>query len=44
MWYGKKGANEFDVQYEYVRIYLVDRYYALDEIFDKSHADFLKLI
>ena len=44
MWYGKKGANEFDVQYEYVRIYLLDRYRALDKIFDKTHADFLKLI
>ena len=44
MWYGKKGANEFDIQYEYVRIYLLDRYRALDKIFDKTHADFLKLI
>ncbi len=44
MWYGKKGLNEFNVEYEYVRIYLLDRYAALDKIFDKTHADFLKLI
>ncbi len=44
MWYGKKGAKEFEEYYQYVRIYLVDRYNALDKIFDKPHTDFLKLI
>ncbi len=44
MWYGKTGKFEFGMQFDYVRLYLIDRYAALDKIFDKSHADFLQII
>ncbi len=42
-WYGKTGEFEFGMQYDYVRIYLLDRYNYLDTYFNLSHAEFLQL-
>lgn len=43
LWYGKTGEFEFDMQYDYVRLYLQDRYTYLDSVFDKSFEDFWKI-
>lgn len=43
LWYGKTGEFQFDMQYDYVRLYLQDRYTYLDTVFDKSFADFWKI-
>ncbi len=44
MWHGTTGEFQFDMQYDYVRLFLMDRYSYLDTVFDKTHADFLTLI
>ena len=33
-WYGETGDSQFDYQYDYVRLYLLDRYNFLDEYFN----------
>ena len=43
LWYGKTGEFEFDMQYDYVRLYLQDRYTYLDDVFNKSFEDFWKI-
>lgn len=40
LWYGSTAEFQFDMQYDYVRLYLQDRYTYLDKVFDKSFADF----
>lgn len=43
-WYGETGEFQFGSQYDYVRLYLIDRYTYLDEAFNKSYSEFLQLI
>lgn len=42
MWHGTTGEFQYDMQYDYVRLFLMDRYDFLDSVFSKSHAEFLK--
>ena len=44
MWRGITGKLQYDAQYDYVRLFLMERYNYLNEIFAKSHSEFLKLI
>ena len=44
MWHGRTGEMQYDMQYDYVRLYLLDRYAFLDKSFDLPHSEFLKLI
>ena len=41
MWYGLTGDFEFDMQYDYVRLFVLDRKDYFDEIFELDHAAFL---
>ena len=41
MWYGLTGDFEFDMQYDYVRLFVLDRKDYFDEIFDLDHTAFL---
>ncbi|MBQ9792961.1 MAG: CotH kinase family protein [Clostridia bacterium] len=43
-WHGSNGQFEYDMQYDYVRLYLQDRYNYLDKVFDLSFEDFSELI
>lgn len=42
-WHGETGEFEFGMQYDYVRLYLYDRYEFLDSAFKKPREEFLKL-
>ena len=42
-WHGESGEFEFGMQYDYVRLYLYDRYEFLDNAFKKPREEFLKL-
>lgn len=44
IYYGKLTELKFDTQYDYVRLFLMDRYDYLDEVFNYTHADFLQLL
>ena len=44
MWHGTTGEFQFDMQYDYVRLFLQDRYAFLNTIFSMSHAEFLELL
>lgn len=44
MWHGTTGEFQYDMQYDYVRLFLKDRYDFLDNLFAKSYAEFLELI
>lgn len=44
MWHGVTGEMQYDMQYDYVRLYLQDRYNYLDKMFDLPHADFVNNI
>lgn len=44
MWHGTTGEFQFDMQYDYVRLFLMDRYSYLNTTFAKSHSEFLSLI
>lgn len=44
MWHGETGEFQYDMQYDYVRLFLMDRYNYLNTVFAKTHADFLTLI
>lgn len=44
MWHGKSGLFEYDMQYDYVRLYLQDRYTYLDNVFKLSYVDFMAII
>ena len=39
-YYGKTGDFQFDMQYDYVRLFLLDRIDYFDEIFALSQKDF----
>ena len=41
-WHGVTGQFQYDMQYDYVRLYLQDRYDFLDNTFNLSHSDFCK--
>ncbi len=40
-WYGKTGAFQFDMQYDYVRLFVLDRRELFNELFALNHTDFL---
>ncbi len=40
MWHGVTGVFEYDMQFDYIRLYLQDRYAYLDMVFDKPYAEF----
>lgn len=44
MWHGKTGEMEYDMQFDYVRLFLSDRYDFLNYAFSKSHGEFLSMI
>ncbi|MBO5954362.1 MAG: CotH kinase family protein [Clostridia bacterium] len=44
MWHGMTGEFQFDMQYDYARLFLMDRYNFLNTAFAKPHAEFLALI
>jgi len=44
MWHGTTGEFQFDMQYDYVRLFLMDRYNFLNTAFAKPHSEFLNLI
>lgn len=44
MWHGENGQFEYDMQYDYVRLYLQDRHSFLNTAFGGSHEEFLSLI
>lgn len=41
MYYGESGGFEFDMQYDYVRLFIIDRKDYFDEIFELNHNEFL---
>ncbi len=41
MWHGETGVFEYDMQYDYVRLYLQDRYVYLDNVFDLNYSAFM---
>lgn len=41
MYYGLTGDFEFDMQYDYVRLFALDRTDFFDEMFELDHAEFL---
>ncbi len=41
MWYGYTGEYEFDTQYDFVRLYLKDRYDFLTTAFSKTQSEFV---
>ena len=44
MWHGITGEFQYDMQYDYARIFLMDRFEFLNSAFSKPHAEFLSLI
>lgn len=44
MWHGITGEFQYDMQYDYLRLFLMDRYTYLDKVFDLPYSEFLKLI
>jgi len=44
MWHGNTGKFQYDMQYDYVRLYLLDRYSYLNETFNLSHSDFISSV
>ena len=44
MWHGTTGETQFDMQYDYVRLFLQDRYSYLNNVFNKPHAEFLSIV
>lgn len=44
MWHGITGEYQFDTQYDYVRLFLLDRCEYLEKTFSLSHTEFLNLI
>lgn len=40
MWHGKTGVFQFDMQYDYVRLFLYDRYEFLNSAFSGSQSEF----
>ena len=44
MWHGMTGEFQYDMQYDYVRLFLMDRYNYLNTVFAKTHSEFLALI
>ena len=43
-WYGETGVFQYGMQYDYVRLFLQDRYYYLNEAFALTHEEFLEII
>jgi len=43
IWHGKTGVFEFDMQYDYVRLYLQDRCAFLNSLFTVTHSEFMAL-
>ena len=43
-WYGKNGVFEYDMSYDYVRLFLYDRYEFLNEVFNDTQENFLNRI
>ena len=41
MWHGNNGEFQYDMQYDYVRLFLSDRHEALNTAFSKTHAEFM---
>ena len=41
MWHGETGVFEYDMQYDYIRLYLQDRYVYLDNVFDLNYSAFM---
>ena len=41
MYYGLTGDFEFDMQYDYVRLFALDRTDFFDEMFELDHTEFL---
>ncbi|MFQ6724373.1 MAG: CotH kinase family protein, partial [Clostridia bacterium] len=44
MWHGITGEFQYDMQYDYLRLFLMDRYDYLDNVFALSRTEFLDLI
>lgn len=44
LWHGTNGEFEFDMQYDYIRLFLLERYKYLDKTFNLNHSDFLNII
>lgn len=44
MWHGTTGEFQYDMQYDYVRLFLMDRCTYLSDVFAKMHTEFLELI
>ncbi len=44
IWHGTDGEFEFGSQYDYVRLFLLDRYDYLNDLFAKSHSEFLSVL
>ena len=44
MWHGQTGLFQYDMQYDYVRLFLYDRYEYLTEVFAKPHSEFLTMV
>ena len=43
-WYGETGKFQFDMQYDYVRLFLIDRIEFLNDTFNLDYSDFMELI
>jgi len=44
MWHGLTGEFQFDMQYDYVRLFLSERMQFLSDAFARTHTEFLQLI
>lgn len=44
IWHGYTGEFQFDMQYDYVRLFLMDRHSYLNSVFSKTHNEFLALL
>lgn len=43
LWYNHTSEFQYDMQYDYVRLFLQDRYTYLDDVFNKTYAEFRAL-
>ena len=43
-WYGETGEFQFDMQYDYVRLFLQDRLEYLNDVLHLNHDDFMLLL
>lgn len=44
LWHGTNGEFEFDMQYDYLRLFLIERYKFLDKVFNLNYSEFINYL